>query len=77
MKITLILPGHIDHSLLDKDNRIDMPEGATLEDLFAILKLPNKLHNADLSLVNGSRVELATKLTEGDTVSFFPVLAGG
>ena len=77
MKIKLSLPSHFDHSLLDRDHRIDIPEDSTLEDLFVILRLPENLVNKNICLVNGSRRELGTRLEEGDHVAFFIALAGG
>jgi molybdopterin synthase sulfur carrier subunit len=65
---------------LPRDNRdgraaLEIPDGSTLADICAILRLP-----ADLScvyLVNGQEAAPDRRLDRDDLVSIFPPLAGG
>ncbi len=56
--------------------QISLEEGATIEALIRHLKIPPEL--AQMVLVNGEQIrEFDRPLTEGDTVSIFPPVAGG
>lgn len=58
------------------NQRLELPEGSTLEGLLAHLAIPAA--QAAILTVNGrNTLKLATPLTEGDNVSIFPPIAGG
>ena len=54
---------------------IDLPEGATADELVACLALPRELPR--LVLVNGADAPPGRRLRTGDVVSILPPLAGG
>lgn len=54
---------------------IDLPDGATVDELVARLALPGELPR--LLLVNGSDASPGLSLQAGDVVSILPPLAGG
>lgn len=54
---------------------VELEEGATVSDLLERLKVPARL--AALRLVNGVQCKPDKKLSEGDSVSIFPQIAGG
>ena len=56
--------------------RLTLDDGATLQTLISVLNIPVEL--AQMVLVNGEQTrEFDRQLTEGDTVSIFPPVAGG
>jgi molybdopterin synthase sulfur carrier subunit len=55
--------------------KVDVPEGSTVNDLIARLKLPYKYTRA--ITVNGKRAGLNTVLTDGDSLRIFPPVIGG
>jgi len=83
MKITLKLYAMLDRYLPEGGERhqtsLDMPDGATAQDLIEQFNLPPKLTH--LVLLNG--VYLApkergeTQLNEGDAIAIWPPIAGG
>lgn len=54
---------------------IDLPEGAAVQDLVAILKIP--LEETHIIFINNTIQEPGIKLKEGDVVGMFPPVGGG
>ena len=54
---------------------VEMPEGATLEDLANQLCLP--MGDVKISFVNAIIQDLDTVIQEGDEIGFFPPIGGG
>jgi molybdopterin synthase sulfur carrier subunit len=54
---------------------VELPEGASLQDLLERLRIPNDLPR--LLLVNGREVEPTARLRPGDVVDVLPPLVGG
>ena len=52
-----------------------VPEGATVEDVILMLKLPPE--ETGLCAVEGKHVTRGHVLSEGDNVKFFPSIIGG
>jgi molybdopterin converting factor small subunit len=53
----------------------EVKEGATVADVLALYKVPeDKPH---ILLLNGVHCDLAARLSDGDTLSLFPPVAGG
>lgn len=63
--------------VLDDDGYLYLDEGATLNDVFKLLKFPFPLRMMKLCTVNYEVVKMTTKLKDGDVISFFAPLAGG
>jgi sulfur carrier protein ThiS len=55
--------------------RVELPEGATVWDLLARLRIPDE--GSWLLLVNGRDVEATAMLRGGDVVDVLPPLVGG
>ncbi|HLE13809.1 MAG TPA: MoaD/ThiS family protein [Anaerolineales bacterium] len=58
-----------------KPFKVDLPEGATLEDLVEQLKLPAE--ETKVAFVNGRTQPLDWVLQPGDEVGIFPSIGGG
>lgn len=54
---------------------VELPEGATIQDLIQQLKIP--LEATRITFVNGIIQESAWKLKDGDVVGMFPPVGGG
>jgi molybdopterin converting factor small subunit len=54
---------------------VEIPEGATVEDLVRVLGIPDAM--ATVALVNGREAVSGAPLTPADVVTLFPPLAGG
>lgn len=59
----------------NKRAKINVPEGATVQDLLYSLKIPANITN--VIMVNGAHKSKDTKLNEGDVVSIIPPVTGG
>ena len=62
-------------SYLGRKNRLDIPEGSTIGDLFRLLKVPEGLRK--VVIVNGHHQTETYVLAPDDLVVFFPPLEGG
>jgi molybdopterin converting factor small subunit len=54
---------------------LELPEGATVSSLAALLGAPERLLHS--ILVNGDRADLAQRLSDGEEVTLMPPFAGG
>ena len=54
---------------------LDVPDGATVDDVARLLGIPGAM--ARLALVNGREVDPQERLTALDVLTLFPPLAGG
>lgn len=58
-----------------EEQEIELPEQATLGDVIALLRLPEKIPT--LKIVNGEHRNLKHPLKDGDEIALFPPIAGG
>ncbi|MFZ4616789.1 MAG: MoaD/ThiS family protein [Rectinemataceae bacterium] len=77
MRIRVYAPPFADFSRIDEEGFLELPEGASLGDLFRALKLPFHHGMVAFCMVNYEKSKLSRILAEGDTVSFISLLAGG
>ncbi len=77
MKVQVFAPPFCDHSLLDGEGRLTLPEGATLGTALKRLKLPPLVGRLLIVRVNYDRAGRSRKLKEGDVVSLLWPLSGG
>ncbi len=77
MKIRVFAPPFSDWSRLDEDGRLELPEGATVGDALAALRIPLRPAAVLLCTVNGERTGLGRKLAEHDRLSFLSLVSGG
>jgi molybdopterin converting factor small subunit len=61
---------------LQRRLELDLPPGATVADLLALLEIELS-PEAMLLAVNGRIVDLAHEIKDGDTVNLMPALSGG
>ncbi len=54
---------------------LELPEGATVADLLAELRVPSRVEV--VLLVNGRRAEPGTAVSAGDEITLFPPMEGG
>lgn len=62
-------------SHLGSRNKLDVPDGSTVGDLFGLLGVPQELKK--VVIVNGHHQTEEHVLAPGDLVVFFPPLEGG
>ena len=77
IKITVYAPGFIDHSHINSDGSVLLKKGATLNDLYKLLKLPVPLRLSFFCSANYEKARWGTLLKDGDIVSFLMPLSGG
>jgi sulfur-carrier protein len=80
MKIQLNLFASLTRFLPDPEgagfsNLVEIKEGATIESLLDLLKIPRE--QPKIIFLNGIHAEGSTVLREGDRLGVFPPLAGG
>ncbi len=59
------------------DCHLEISHGSTVGDVLDELNVPSKKHIGLMILVNGTHGNLDYVPNEGDTVSIFPIVAGG
>ena len=77
MKIKVFAPPFLNLSAVDEEGYITLKQGATVNGLYKILKIPLPLRPFMISSVNHKPSKLNQKLNDGDTVSFLTFLSGG
>ncbi|MCP4577179.1 MAG: MoaD/ThiS family protein [Deltaproteobacteria bacterium] len=77
MRIKVYAPLFGDSEELDENGYLELPENATLGDLYKKMKIPRMLRNSLLCSVNYERSKKKRILKEGDVVSFIGPLSGG
>jgi len=76
-KVKVYLPPFFKQNKLPENGYLELPENTTLLDLFRLLELPLPPVSIKLCRVNYEKVNLKTRLNDGDIVSFFSFLSGG
>jgi molybdopterin converting factor small subunit len=77
MRIRVYAPRFADHSQIDDDGFVTLPEGATLDDLLKKLRVPLRFAAVLFCQVNYGRAPLSRSLHDGDTVGFLALVSGG
>lgn len=80
MLIEVKLFSTLRHHVPDSDRHLDgdkwdVPEGATISQVLALLALPEQ--EAKIFLINGRRASPESILNDGDVLHVFPPMAGG
>ena len=75
MKIELKCISFADKETRDKEGVMDIPPGTPVSRLLADLGIP--VDTLGIISIDGRRVDLSTRLKEGDTLALFPVVEGG
>jgi len=77
MRIRVYAPPFADHTRIDDDGYVEVPDGKTLDFLLRHLRIPFRRGAVLFLMVNYERAKLSRTLADGDTVSFISLLAGG
>jgi molybdopterin converting factor small subunit len=77
MKIKVYAPEFCDHRALDNTNTMELPEAATLNDVYIKLKIPLILRGILIGTVNYKQEKRSQVLKENDVVSFIGPMRGG
>ena len=77
IKVRIMLPPGWSRKMLDERYWIELADGATLADALAAVKMPRLIAKAFFVRVNGALAKLSDQLSDGDSVSFFPLVTGG
>lgn len=75
MHLTATLRTYLPVGTADDNIVLDVPEGATVDQVVHSLRIPSELER--LTVVNGRDAAPDQPLSEGDVLSLFPPLAGG
>jgi hypothetical protein len=78
MKVRVFPPPlFCDASVVDEDNFMDLPEGATLIDVYKGLKIPIVMRKILICTVNYKKEKMNKKLCDQDVINFFRLSTGG
>ncbi len=77
MKVKIYASGFCSFEHVDEDGFMNLPEGASLNDVYKKLRVPFLFRKVLFASVNYEHVRLNTKLKDGDIVSLLAPLAGG
>lgn len=77
MRVKVFAPAWCHSDQLDEFGWMELPDDAFLADVFRIIRIPSPVAKLMLVSVNGIAGTRATKLKDGDTVSFFAIPQGG
>jgi molybdopterin converting factor small subunit len=77
IKIKIYAPAFVSRQAIDEFGYIHLPDGSSLRDVYALLKIPWVMHPVMMCTVNYDHSPLATPLKDGDTVSFIFPISGG
>ncbi len=77
MRVKIYAPSFAKVEKLDKDNYLELHDGATLKEVFNLLEIPLPKGSVLLCKVNYQKADLKMTLQEGDVISFYFPIAGG
>lgn len=75
--VKIYLPFYTKNCLIEPGDEIEINEGATLHDLFKVLKIPFPNAAVFFCRVNYKPASMKTVLKDGDIVSFLSLIIGG
>lgn len=75
VKLFATLRKHCKIDVPEGEFEMDLPSGATAEDL--VLKLGLSKETVKVVVVNNQKVSYSEKLSNGDNIRLFPLIAGG
>lgn len=77
MKVKLYAPPICDHTAIDDQGFLDIPQKSRLKDVLSLIGLPRIIRPILIAKVNYEKVPGSFILQEGDVVSIFWPLSGG
>ena len=77
IKVRVMLPPGWSRKMLDERYWLELPEGAKLADALKAVRMPKILARTMFVCVNGAVSKTGVDLSDGDSISFFPIAHGG
>ncbi len=77
MRVKVHAAGYCSFEHIGDDGFMDLPEGATLNDVFAKLGIPRIIRRLPFAAVNYVQARPGTELADGDVVSLIGAVSGG
>ncbi len=77
MNVKVYASGYCNLEHIDDDGFMNLPEGASLNDVYKRLGIPLLFRKVLFASVNYEHAKLGTRLKDGDTVSLVAPMAGG
>lgn len=77
MKVKVYAPAFLNDDEIDEMGNLEVPAGATLQDVYKKLRVPLLLRPVLFCSVNYEKSRLDRRLQEGDVISFFFPMSGG
>ena len=77
IRVRVLCPGFCDFSRIGPDGMMELPDGATLDEVLDHLRLSFLMRRLLAVRVNGVKASPRTTLKDGDTVSVLSGLSGG
>ncbi|MCL2806613.1 MAG: MoaD/ThiS family protein [Coriobacteriia bacterium] len=77
IKVRILPPPGWKAKKLDERYWLELPDGATLADALAAIKMPKLVAKAFFVSINGALARPGDELLDGDSVAFFPIVTGG
>jgi molybdopterin converting factor small subunit len=77
MRVKIYAAGYCSFEYIEDDGFMDLPDGATVNDVFAKLGIPRFLRRLPFAAVNYVQARPGTELTDGDVVTLIGAVSGG
>jgi len=77
IRVKVYAPAFCDHTQIDDNGFVELPDSVALKDLYKIIKMPPLRGRLMIVRVNYEEVKMNHPLKDGDTVSIFLPLSGG
>jgi molybdopterin converting factor small subunit len=77
IKVRVMLPPGWRGKKLDERYWLELDDGATLADALSAVRMPRIIARAFFVSINGALARTDTRLSDGDSISFFPIAHGG
>jgi molybdopterin converting factor small subunit len=78
MRVKVYAPSFLcDASTIDENGTMELPENATLKDVYKKLRIPFIYRKLMFCTVNHKKEKMKKKLSDQDVISFISIMAGG
>jgi molybdopterin converting factor small subunit len=77
MRVKIYAAGYCSFDYIEDDGFMDLPDGATLNDVFAKLGIPRLFRRLPFAAVNYVQAKPGTELVDGDVVTLIGAVSGG
>ncbi len=77
MRVKIYAAGYCSFEHIEDGGFMELPDGATLNDVFAKLGIPRIVRRLPFAAVNYVQARPATELADGDVVTLIGAVSGG